>query len=41
MTENATDGGGGRIGGNEMIHKIGVDRWGGRFRIPCVISDGA
>ena len=37
--ENATDGGGGRIGGNEKIHKIGGERWGRRFRRICVISN--
>ena len=34
-------GGGSRIGGNEKIHKIGGDRWGGRVIITFVISDGA
>ena len=31
----------GRTGGNENIQKIRGDRWGGRVRITCVISDGA
>ena len=45
-TEKNTDGGRGRGGGriegvNVKIQKIGGDRWGGRVRITCVISNVA
>ena len=41
MTTDATNGGGGKIEGEEKIQKNGGDRWGGRVRIKCVISHGA
>ena len=40
-TSNDTDGGEAGHREKEKIQKLGEDRWGGRDRITCVISNGS